>query len=136
MSNNIEFISAADLPTTDAKEVDVLCVENGELKLRAGAGLGGGGGSFVMRPALEELVFDEPIVCSANYDELAKALEAGSHASIVFPAGMMGDGSPDVISAVLCWGYMEGQGLFVALSLMGEHVTVVFTNGTYVPTIG
>jgi hypothetical protein len=39
--SNIEFIPANELPTTEANEVDVLCVENGELKLKAGASLGG-----------------------------------------------------------------------------------------------
>ena len=38
----IEFISAADLPATEAEEVEVLCVENGELKRKPGASLGGG----------------------------------------------------------------------------------------------
>lgn len=32
---NIEFIPAKDLPTTEGNEVDVLCVENGELKRKA-----------------------------------------------------------------------------------------------------
>lgn len=36
MAENIEFISAAELPITEAEEVDVLCVENGELKRKAG----------------------------------------------------------------------------------------------------
>ena len=40
--SNIEFIPASNLPTTEANEVDVLCVENGELKRKAGASLGGG----------------------------------------------------------------------------------------------
>lgn len=40
--DNREFISAANLPTTEAEEVDVLCVEGGELKRKAGASLGGG----------------------------------------------------------------------------------------------
>lgn len=39
--SNIEFIPASNLPTTEASEVDVLCVENGELKLKAGASIGG-----------------------------------------------------------------------------------------------
>lgn len=38
---NIEFIAAKDLPTTEAEEVDVLCVEGGELKRKPGASLGG-----------------------------------------------------------------------------------------------
>lgn len=44
--SNIEFIPANELPTTEASEVDVLCVENGELKLKAGASLGGGDAEY------------------------------------------------------------------------------------------
>lgn len=43
---NREFISAKDLPTTEAEEVNVLCLENGELKQKPAKGLGGGGGGF------------------------------------------------------------------------------------------
>lgn len=44
MADNKEFIAAKDLPTTEAKEVDVLCVEpaTGELVRKPGASLGGG----------------------------------------------------------------------------------------------
>ena len=38
---NIEFIPASNLPITEGSEVDLLCVENGELKLKAGASIGG-----------------------------------------------------------------------------------------------
>lgn len=41
MSDNIHFISAADLPEAEGEEVEVLCVENGELKKKAASGLGG-----------------------------------------------------------------------------------------------
>ena len=43
MANNIEFIAANDLPVTEAEEVDVLCVENGEMKRKPAHSLGGGG---------------------------------------------------------------------------------------------
>ena len=39
MAEKIEFVSAADLPATEAEEVDVLCVENGELKKKKEKGL-------------------------------------------------------------------------------------------------
>ena len=44
MADNKEFIAAKDLPATEAKEVDVLCVEpaTGELVRKPGASLGGG----------------------------------------------------------------------------------------------
>lgn len=43
MAANKEFIAAKDLPATEAKEVDVLCVEpaTGELVRKPGASLGG-----------------------------------------------------------------------------------------------
>lgn len=53
---NIEFISAKDLLTTESNEVDVLCVEKGELKRKDGASLGGGG-------------YDVAIRCTFVYDE-------------------------------------------------------------------
>lgn len=37
----MEFIAAKDLPVTEAGEVDVLCVENGEMKRKPAKGLGG-----------------------------------------------------------------------------------------------
>lgn len=42
MANNIELIPASELPVAEGTEVDVLCVENGELKRKEGASLGGG----------------------------------------------------------------------------------------------
>lgn len=53
MSENIEFISAANLPTTEANEVDVLCVENGELKRKPGASLGGSSYDMKVRISFE-----------------------------------------------------------------------------------
>ena len=133
MSENIEFISAADLPTTEAEEVDVLCVENGELKRKAGATLGGGGGSFVMKLSVENTqMADETIICADNFDELAKALEAHQHVVLVIPAEIAG--SPTALAcSVMTWMYYEGQGL-VCFCLPGAMAMVTFTNGTYVPT--
>lgn len=42
MSEKIELIPAAELPVANGDEVDVLCVENGELKRKESASLGGG----------------------------------------------------------------------------------------------
>ena len=38
---NREFISAANLPVAEGEEVSVLCLENGEMKQKPGASLGG-----------------------------------------------------------------------------------------------
>ena len=52
---NKEFIAAKDLPVTDAAEVNVLCVDNGELKQKPAGNLGGGGG-YVIKVAIDEIV--------------------------------------------------------------------------------
>ena len=43
MSENINFIPANELPVAVGAEVSVLCLENGEMKQKPGASLGGGG---------------------------------------------------------------------------------------------
>ena len=42
MAENINFISAAELPEATGEEVSVLCLENGEMKQKPANGLGGG----------------------------------------------------------------------------------------------
>ena len=42
MTENINFISATELPEATGEEVSVLCLENGEMKQKPGASLGGG----------------------------------------------------------------------------------------------
>ena len=41
MAENINFISAAELPEATGEEVSVLCLENGEMKQKPGASFGG-----------------------------------------------------------------------------------------------
>ena len=41
MNENINFISAAELPEATGEEVSVLCLENGEMKQKPGISLGG-----------------------------------------------------------------------------------------------
>ena len=75
MSENIEFISAANLPATEAEEVDVLCVENGELKRKPGASLGGGGSSGGEMP---DMVITVNSVSRVYFDEGQFAITDGS----------------------------------------------------------
>lgn len=134
MSENIEFISASNLPTTEAEEVDVLCVENGELKRKAGATLGGGGGSFTIKLTTENSTFDgAQFICTDNFDELAKALESGCHANVVFSEGAIDERSPAMCMSIITWMFMEGA--LVCVGLLGSPVQITFTNGTYIPTI-
>lgn len=141
MAENREFISAKDLPTTEAEEVDVLCVDpvTGELVKKPGANLGGGGG-YMMKPTADELSFDDSdghptITATTNADELAKALEAGSSASIVIPAGFWGESDPAVVVNVIGWFYREGMGLACFVMNLGDFMMVAFTNCTYIPNL-
>ena len=42
MAENINFISATELPEATGEEISVLCLENGEMKQKPANGLGGG----------------------------------------------------------------------------------------------
>lgn len=53
MSENTEFIPAKDLPEAAGNEVSVLCLENGELKQKPGASLGGASYDVKVRIWLE-----------------------------------------------------------------------------------
>jgi hypothetical protein len=81
--SNIEFISAKDLPTTESNEVDVLCVENGELKRKAGASLGGGK-LFVLRPEDEYLADTGIFVNPELYEECEKQINGESVCSVIY----------------------------------------------------
>lgn len=138
MSENVEFISAADLPTTDAEEIDVLCVENGELKRKPAANLGGNGGNggvFMLKTTLDDFVPDEtgggPPMCTIDYDELVKALEMGIPCTIVLPAGFYGEGSPPASFLILSWACSPDEGLWICT----WDVNLLFPNGTYVPNL-
>lgn len=76
---NTEFIAAKDLPTTEAEEVDVLCVEGGELKRKPGASLGGGGGFLTVDIVLNDTNWGSPssVSFSKTYDEIKEAIEKG-----------------------------------------------------------
>lgn len=69
---NIEFISAKDLPLSDAESVDVLCVDNGELKLKAGASLGGGSDKW-----------DAEFVCTTWDNPETYSFKSGSYQTLM-----------------------------------------------------
>lgn len=92
--SNIEFIPANELPTTESNEVDVLCVENGELKRKAGASIGGGK-LFVLR--FEDAYFSDGdfiFVDSKLFEEAQKQMNGES----VFDALFVRYEDPYVVS--------------------------------------
>lgn len=71
MAENINFIPATDLPEAIGDEVSVLCLENGELKQKPGASIGGGesllcrtytSDDIVINGTSEKYIVDEEVV--------------------------------------------------------------------------
>ena len=72
---NREFISAANLPATEANKVDVLCVDNGELKRKPAANLGGG--VFDIEMILSNWTTPSTINFSHSYAQIKKEIDNG-----------------------------------------------------------
>ena len=72
---NREFISAANLPATEANKVDVLCVDNGELKRKPAANLGGG--VFDIEMILSNWTTPSTINFSHTYAQIKKEIDNG-----------------------------------------------------------
>jgi len=151
MSENINLIPAAQLPLTEAKEVEVLCVDNGELKRKAAANLGGGGGYVIHAPADSIQVGEEPgddgsmnaYISNVSYDEFIDVLLAGGSLWLDFTAVFAAMGMTDTIlyGSAVTWTYVTGIGIVVRASIAAPADTgmqvmplnVFFTNGTWTP---
>lgn len=76
-TNERDFVSAKDLPTSESESVDVLCVDNGELKRKSGANLGGEKTDLVIRVT-------SPLI-SGNWsaDNTSAHIDSGSLENVV-----------------------------------------------------
>lgn len=133
MTENIELIAASDLPTTNAGEVDVLCVENGELKRKPGASLGGDGYVIVLPSTVE--ISNDSIMVEENYDNFMNILYNGGSVwidvSSVEALGGMSTTTPSRFSVIM-WAYQDGAIILVALIQL-NLVMFTFQNGTWTP---
>lgn len=118
--------------------------------LRYGKFLGGGsgGGAFVLRPTEDELSGDfGMIMCTTNFDAMAKTLEAGSPVYVVLPESFNAPGGDvsgvKTVVSLITWTCMEADEMkaiiarFINFSNITNNVfsTIIFTNGTYVPNL-
>lgn len=77
MAENINFIPATELPEATGEKVSVLCLENGEMKQKSGASLGGGG---FMEVEITLSGFDfisGTVTFNKTYNEIKDAMEKG-----------------------------------------------------------
>ena len=135
-----ELISAKDLPITEAEEVDVLCVDNGELKRKQAKGLGGAGGYVIRVPLSDASVGDNGdlvINLTESYDNFAQILYDGGSVALdisaiastmlELPAGSV------AYVPVSFWAYAPGMGISGQAAVAGITGVVVAANGTWTP---
>ena len=125
MAENIEFIAAKDLPTTEAEEVSVLCIDNGELKQKPGASFGGGGYITVVDTFDAE---NNNGTINESYDNFIGTLLAGGTVWVDLTSVM---GITAYAMAVM-WGYEEGT-VFLYGNVQGTGLTFTCSNGTWTP---
>ena len=129
-----ELISAKDLPVTEAEEVDVLCVDNGELKRKQAKGLGGAGGYVIrVKPEwLSEDSTDEDMIFNSDicYDEIAELVYNGGSVWVDMSAlmGVLAFLSPAAIMR-------NGDNYSLVMSMAGSAQTVLVNMpaGTWQP---
>lgn len=124
-----EVPDAAEVQDTDS----VLIVQNDEVKKTAKKNVGGGAGGYILKPTLDEIEGSNGnYKITTNYDELLKTLEYGGVAWIELPVGF--DDSPFPLRIfVNMWAYTSMEDM--PLVAITENGQIVFTNGTYIPTL-
>lgn len=87
-----EFISAKDLPVSESDSVDVLCVDNGELKLKAGANLGGSNScDLVVNYLVDDVSGSAEVELKSGDFEIAKEKILNGLLCTIFIYGKMTD---------------------------------------------
>lgn len=77
MAENINFISAAELPEATGEEISVLCLENGAMKQKPANGLGGGGFMEVEITLSGYDFYSGTVTFNKTYNEIKDAMEKG-----------------------------------------------------------
>lgn len=136
MAENYEFISAANLPTTDAKEVDVICVEGGELKRKPGASIGGGG--YVIKLPIEiiaEVFQNNSAILEESRDNFAEILYNGGSVWIDASDYLIATGESGVMRVnATAWTFAQNALIVTFTNLLNSTTCeLIFPNGTWTP---
>lgn len=136
-----EFISAKDLPITEAEEVDVLCVDNGELKRKQAKGLGGAGGYVIKVPLTDVSMGDSGISVelTESYDNFAQILYDGGNVmfDVSALAPVLGSYPSGTVMYVpfAYWAYIPGGGIMAGVMFNGNETKFTATNGSWTPPV-
>ena len=131
MAENIELIAAKDLPITEAEQVSVVCIDNGELKQKPGASFGGGY-ITVVNSIGEDDTGSMQATVNESYDNFIDILLAGGNVWLDFD--IMTGTTFDTRTYMLptAWTWVEGTLQFLVI-LVGGTITVLCPNGTWTP---
>lgn len=127
MAENIELIMAKDLPITEAEEVSVLCIDNGELKQKPGASFGGGG--YITIANSFDFDTETPMgIINENYDNFIGVLLAGGSVWVDVTSTM------GTFMRLMITAYAYQEGILILISSMGgTEVRFICSNGTWTP---
>lgn len=152
MSENIEFISAKDLPEATGEEVSVICLENGEMKQKPGASLGGGEWDIVLDCGTVEnadpstINWDVMSVPEDAYDIALNKLRSGKRLLILL-TWVVGDENGDlyptqvVMNGAVSDPSMSGVSISGVVGYLGNHylldgALMNFGEGSFVYSMG
>lgn len=133
---NIEFIAAQNLPVTEAEEVDVLCVVNGELKRKPAEGIGGGAYVIDLMDSTElDVGAAQSTITTVNYDDFAQKWWDGC--PIVVKCNYMGMSATMHPFGIL-YNSEDGGMIMMVVPTMLPNTTapmVIFPVGTWTPPV-
>lgn len=135
----MEFKRLAEVETVEAvNDGDTVLIEQGgEIKRAAKMHVSGAGG-YIMKPTAEECTYDpstKQLIITTDCTDLAKAVEAGAHVSIVIPDGVFAEDAHELVSCPVAWAC--GENALVAVAYIFDEIGVIyFANGSYTPSFG
>lgn len=135
----MEFKRLAEVETVEAvNDGDTVLIEQGGEVKRAPKSQVGGAGGYIMKPTVEECIRTEgnnQIVITKDFSDIAKAVEAGAHVSIVIPDGVYTGEMPGFVLCPSVYFYESNMLVAVAPGPDGSLV-ISFPNGSYTPSFG
>lgn len=135
----MEFKRLAEVETVEAvNDGDTVLIEQGGEVKRAPKSQVGGAGGYIMKPTAEECTYDSSVkqlIITTDCTDMAKAVEAGTHVSVVIPAGVFAEDATELVLCPVAWAYAENVLMAMAYNFNGIGV-IYFANGSYTPSFG